>query len=141
LKFYLAACSAVLMAGSAASALAQAPAPALSMTCHESLRGVPMKEGTVYEVVGKEMYNTGMGGRVQISTEDKPLFLAKADDNGVPVESFASHTVNGSVVTRTVYWRKPGGPMQQKFTEQYDFKARTIVSSADKTDRCHGGGR
>lgn len=114
--------------------------PNLTMTCHEMFRGAPSKEPTVYEIVGRDMYRTGYGRRVHISTEGKPLFLSKATDKGIETESFASHTVNGTRVTRTVYWRLAGGEMQPRFTEQFDFQAKTIASSTDKADRCHADG-
>lgn len=122
-------------------ASAQPQTAQLSMTCHPLFRGVPMKEPTIYQLVGQDLYSTNEVGRAHISTEGKPLFLDKHNVDGVSEQTFASHTVNGSVVTRTVYWQKQGEPMRARFTERYDFQARTITSATDKEDSCHADGK
>ncbi len=132
----------------ALAALAQTPdtpaaaAPSLSLDCHLLFRGVPMKEPTTYQVIGKELYGVNGPLRTRLSEEGTPVTLGKAKEaDGTVVESFASHKLNGTTLERTVYWKKGSGPMQPAFTETYDFKARTVTSSTDRADFCHANGK
>lgn len=132
----------------ALSAQAQTPdtpataAPSLSLDCHLLFRGVPMKEPTTYQVIGKELYGVNGPLRTRLSEEGAPVTLGKAREaDGTVVESFASHRLNGTTLERTVYWKKGSAPMKLAFTETYDFKARTVTSSTDRADFCHAGGK
>jgi hypothetical protein len=119
-----------------------AVAPTLSLDCHLLYRGVPMKEPTTYEVIGKDLYGVNGPIRTRLSAEGAPIALGTAKEaDGTRVESFASHKLNGTTLERTVYWKKEGGPMKQAFTETYDFKARTVMSSTDRADFCHANGK
>jgi hypothetical protein len=124
---------------------ANAPAaavPSLSLSCHLLYRGVPMKEPTNYEVIGKDLYGVSGPIRTRLSEEGTAISLGKAKEaDGTVVESFASHRLNGTTLERTVFWKKGNGPMQQAFTETYDFRARTVSSSSDRADFCHADGK
>lgn len=119
-----------------------AAAPSLSLDCHLLFRGVPMKEPTTYQVIGKELYGVNGPLRTRLSEEGTPVMLGKAKEaDGTIIESFASHRLNGTTLERTVYWKKESGPMKQAFTETYDFRARTVTSSTDRGDFCHADGK
>ena len=118
--------------------------PVLSMTCHELFRGVPMAEGSVYELVGRDLYHRNSTTRIRISSQGAPVFLDKArEKDGTFMESFASHVVKGPIVERTVYWKRAGGDIKEVFRERYDFKAKTITVSnrSAEGDICHADGR
>lgn len=119
-----------------------AAAPSLSLDCHLLYRGVPMKEPTTYQAIGKELYGVNGTLRTRLSEEGTPAMLGKAKEaDGTIDESFASHRLNGTTLERTVYWKKESGPMKQAFTETYDFRARTVTSSTDRADFCHADGK
>ncbi|MCC8432318.1 hypothetical protein LJ725_25365 [Reyranella aquatilis] len=138
---------AVLLIGAlgAQAQMANAPAaavPSLSLSCHLLYRGVPMKEPTTYEVIGKDLYGVSGPLRTRLSEEGTAISLGKAKEaDGTVVESFASHRLNGTTLERTVFWKKGNGLMQQAFTETYDFRARTVRSSSDRADFCHADGK
>ena len=116
--------------------------PVLSMTCHELFRGVPMAEGSIYELVGRDLCHRNSTTRIPISSQGAPVFLDKVrEKDGTFTESFASHVVNGPIIERTVYWKRAGGDMKEIFKERYDFKARTIIVSNRPGDICHADGR
>ncbi len=117
-------------------------APSLSLDCHLLYRGVPMKEPTTYQVIGKELYGVSGPIRTKLSEEGTPVTLGSAKEaDGTMLESFASHKLNGTTLERTVYWKKGTAPMKQAFTETYDFKAKTVTSSTDRADFCHASGK
>ncbi len=119
-----------------------AAAPSLSLDCHLLYRGVPMKEPTTYQVIGKELYGVSGPIRTRLSEEGTPVTLGNSREaDGTVVESFASHRLNGTTLERTVYWKKGSAPMKPAFTETYDFKARTVTSSTDRADFCHADGK
>ena len=119
-----------------------AAAPSLSLDCHLLYRGVPMKEPTTYQVIGKELYGVNGPLRTRLSEEGTPVMLGKAKEaDGTVVKSFASHRLNGTTLERTVYWKKGSAPMKLAFTETYDFRARTVTSSTDRADFCHADGK
>ena len=116
--------------------------PSLSMNCHLLYRGVPMKEATRYEVIGNELYGISGPIRTRLSQAGAPVSLGTSKEtDGTQIESFASHTVKGTTVERTVYWKKGAAAMKPAFQETYDFKAKTVVSSTDKSDFCHANGK
>jgi hypothetical protein len=141
LAFYGGAVLATLVALAAQAQTAHTPdpsAPSLSLDCHLLFRGVPMKEPTTFQVIGKDLYGVNGPIRTRLSEEGVPVALGKAREaDGTVVESFASHTLNGTTLQRTVYWKKGSGPMKPAFTETYDFRARTVTSSTDRADFCH----
>ena len=117
-------------------------APSLSMDCHLLYRGVPMKEPTSYQVIGNELYGINGPIRTKLSHAGTPVSLGPSKEaDGTTAESFASHTVKGTTLERTVFWKKGAGAMKPAFTETYDFKAKTVVSSTDKADFCHANGK
>ncbi len=119
-----------------------AGAPSLSLDCHLLYRGVPMKEPTTYEVIGKDLYGVSGPIKTKLSQEGEPVTLGTSKEaDGTTVESFASHKLNGTKLERTVYWKKGTAPMKQAFSETYDFKARTVTSSTDRADFCHADGK
>ncbi len=114
----------------------------LSMDCHLLYRGVPMKEPTSYRVIGNELYGISGPIKTKLSQAGAPMSLGTSKEaDGTTVESFASHTVNGTTLERTVFWKKAGGQMKPAFKETYDFKAKTVMSSDDKSDFCHADGK
>lgn len=116
--------------------------PSLSLDCHLLYRGVPMKEPTTYQVIGKELYAVSGPIKTKLSQEGAPVTLGTSKEaDGTMVESFASHKLSGTTLERTVYWKKGTAPMKQAFTETYDFKARTVMSSTDRADFCHADGK
>lgn len=145
LAFYGGAVLATLVALSAQAQTANTPAtspPSLSLDCHLLYRGVPMKEPTTYQVIGKELYGVSGPIRTRLSEEGTPVTLGNSREaDGTVVESFASHRLNGTTLERTVYWKKGSAPMKPAFTETYDFKARTVTSSTDRADFCHADGK
>lgn len=119
-----------------------AAAPSLSLDCHLLYRGVPMKEPTTYQVIGKELYGVSGPIRTRLSEDGTPVTLGNSrESDGTVVESYASHRLNGTTLVRTVYWKKGSAPMKPAFTETYDFKARTVTSSTDRADFCHADGK
>ncbi len=127
---------------------AQAAAPtagtnaSLSMECHLLYRGTPMAEPTFYRVIGNELYGISGPIKTKLSQAGVPVSLGSSKDaDGSVTESFASHTLSGTTLERTVFWKKGGAAMKPAFKETYDFKASTVVSSTDKTDFCHAKGR
>lgn len=116
--------------------------PSLSMDCHLLYRGVPMKEATSYQVIGNELYGISGPIRTKLSQAGTPVTLGTSKDaDGTNTESFASHTINGTTLERTVFWKKGASSMKPAFKETYDFKAKTVVSSTDKSDFCHANGK
>lgn len=104
--------------------------------------GVPSRQPTVFELVGRDLYSVQGATRTLISAEGPPVFLRKMlEQDGTTMEAFASHTVKGTTIDRTVYWKPAGGPMKVAFIEHYDFTAKTITDSGDKRDFCHANGR
>lgn len=132
---------ATLMAVAAQAQTTPPPAdgtPSLSLDCHLLYRGVPMKEATTYQVVGKDLYGVSGPIKTKLSQEGTPAALGSSKEaDGTIVESYASHKLNGTTLERTVYWKKGTAPLKQAFTETYDFKARTVMSSTDRADFCH----
>ncbi|TAJ94710.1 MAG: hypothetical protein EPO41_11605 [Reyranella sp.] len=125
-----------------ASAPSATAAPSLSMNCHLLYRGVPMKEATTYQVIGAELYGISGPIRTKLSQAGTPVSLGMSKEaDGTSTESFASHTVNGTTLERTVFWKKVSAAMKPAFKETYDFKAKTVVSSTDKSDFCHANGK
>jgi hypothetical protein len=127
---------------------AQATAPpanttaSLSMECHLLYRGTPMAEPTFYRVIGNELYGISGPIKTKLSQAGTPVSLGSSKDaDGSVTESFASHTLSGMTLERTVFWKKGDAAMKPAFKETYDFKASTVVSSTDKTDFCHTKGR
>lgn len=116
--------------------------PTLSMDCHLLYRGVPMKEPTSYQVIGNELYGISGPIRTKLSQAGTPVTLGTSKEaDGTMMESFASHTVTGTTLERTVFWKKGSAAMKPAFKETYDFKAKTVMSSADKSDFCHANGK
>lgn len=141
-----------IMAFSAQAQTSQAPAQAtapptntttsLSMECHLLYRGTPMIEPTFYRLIGNELYGISGPIKTKLSQAGVPVLLGSAkDSDGSVTESFASHTLSGTTLERTVFWKKGEAAMKPAFKETYDFKASTVVSSTDKTDFCHSKGR
>lgn len=125
-----------------AQTMAPSGRPSLSMDCHLLYRGVPMKEATTYQVIGNELYGISGPIRTRLSQAGAPVSLGTSKEaDGTSTESFASHTVNGTTVERTVFWKKGAAAMKPAFQETYDFKAKTVVSSTDKSDFCHANGK
>ena len=117
-------------------------APSLSMDCHLLYRGVPMKEPTSYQVIDNELYGISGPIRTKLSQAGTPVSLGTSKEtDGTTAESFASHTIKGTTLERTVFWKKGAAAMKPAFTETYDFKAKTVVSSTDKADFCHADGK
>lgn len=145
LAFPVGAALATLVALAAQAQTPAAPAaaaPSLSLDCHLLYRGVPMKEPTTYQVIGKDLYGVSGPIRTKLSEEGTPVTLGNSREaDGTVVESFASHRLNGTTLERTVYWKKGSAPMKPAFTETYDFKARTVTSSTDRADFCHADGK
>lgn len=131
-----------LAVGLAAAAQAQAQAPALSMDCHMMLRGVPSKDATSFQLVGNDLYSVRGSTRTKISTQGTPVALGTSrEKDGTTTTSFASHTLQGTTLQRTVYWKKANEEMKPAFRETYDFKAKTLTSSSDPADMCHANAR
>lgn len=133
-----------LMALAAQAQTTNPPAsgPSLSLDCHLLYRGVPMKEPTTYQLIGTELYGISGPIKTKLSQEGTPVTLGTSKEaDGTMTESFASHKLDGAKLERTVYWKKGSGPMKQAFTEIYDFKAKTVMSSTDKADFCHADGK
>lgn len=125
-----------------ATAPAGGPAPALSMECHLLYRGTPMTEPTYYRVIGNELYGISGPIKTKLSQVGSPLSLGTSKEaDGTVMESFASHSLTGTTLERTVFWKKGSAGMKPAFKETYDFKASTVVSSTDKVDFCHAKGR
>lgn len=124
---------------------AQAGAPTtlpLSMECHLLYRGTPMAEPTYYRVIGNELYSVSGPIKTKLSQVGTPVSLGTSKEaDGTVMESFASHTLAGTTLERTVFWKKGAAAMKPAFKETYDFKASTVVSSTDKSDFCHAKGR
>jgi len=139
----------VMAVGAQAQTTVPAPAPAqatgtptLSMDCHLLYRGVPMKEPTSYQVIGNELYGISGPIRTKLSQAGTPVTLGTSKEaDGTMMESFASHTVTGTTLERTVFWKKGSAAMKPAFKETYDFKAKTVMSSSDKSDFCHANGK
>lgn len=138
------------------SALAQVPAsqapgqaaappiaaPILSMECHLLYRGRPHPDPTYFRVIGNELYGVSGPIKTKLSQAGAPVSLGSTKEaDGSTTETFASHTVTGTTLERTVFWKKHGAAMKPAFKETYDFKASTVVSSTDKMDFCHSKGR
>lgn len=116
--------------------------PTLSMDCHLLYRGVPMKEPTSYQVIGNELYGISGPIKTKLSQAGTQVTLGTSKEaDGTMVESFASHTVNGTTLERTVFWKKGSAAIKPAFKETYDFKAKTVMNSTDKSDFCHANGR
>ncbi|QNA84079.1 hypothetical protein G4G27_08825 [Sphingomonas sp. So64.6b] len=118
----------------------RAAPPALTMTCHELLRGVPSKDATIYEVIGTDMFATGAAGRKKISTVGSQLYLGTVRDARGPIDSYAIHSRKGMMVTRSVYEQRPGQKKRLFFTDRYDFARHRVIGS-DGKDSCHANGR
>lgn len=125
-----------------ASAPSATGTPTLSMDCHLLYRGVPMKEPTSYQVIGNELYGISGPIRTKLSQAGAPVTLGTSKEaDGTIMESFASHTVNGTTLERTVFWKKGSATMKPAFKEIYDFKAKTVMNSSEKSDFCHANGK
>ncbi len=137
----------VMAVGAEAQTTVPAPAqatgiPTLSMDCHLLYRSVPMKEPTSYQVIGNELYGVSGPIRTKLSQAGTPVTLGTSKEaDGTMMESFASHTVTGTTLERTVFWKKGSATMKPAFKETYDFKAKTVMSSSDKSDFCHANGK
>lgn len=112
----------------------------LRMACHLLIDGIPMKEPTVYEVVGNNLFATGLGGRQKISTAGVMVSLGRVRDARGPIQSYATHRRNGTMLTRSVYEQRPGKARRLFFTERFDF-ARSRVLDSGGRDSCHANGR
>lgn len=129
-----------VFAATGGPAMAQ-KSPPLTMTCHPLIRGMPSQDETVYTLVGDTLFSKSIGETRKISTAGSPMYLSRSVDRGVPTLTWASHTRNGAIVTRRVYWKEGSKPRYLRFSETYDFTRQTITGSDDPADTCHHDGR
>ena len=120
-----------------AAAPKQRPAAELSMSCHELFNGKPNDHASFYTVKGDKLVRDDPWTSHIVSTAGKMLFLSRTQDKKGPEESFATHMLKGHVLVRTVFRRRPGQTLVKAFSETYDFRKQTIVSSIDREDSCH----
>lgn len=108
------------------------------ITCHLLIGGRPSPEPTIYELVGADFYSKSPGAdRQLISSEGKLVHLSRTQDDEGPQDSFASHTVEGNILTRTVLWQRPGQAPRTAFVDRYDFRRQTVVDAETGQDSCH----
>jgi|GEM_PF-3166039 len=98
----------------------------LSMRCHELIRGTPDPDGVVYLLRGKTLYRD----TIPISTEEGITLSSIHGD----VRS-ASHRVEGSTLTRTLYSQTGTQPKRIIGVEAFDFKQQRIIDAGE--DTCH----
>ena len=113
-------------------------APRRVITCHLLLAGRPSPEPTIYELAGTDLYSTAPGGdRLLISSEGKLVHLSRIEDDEGSQDTFASHIVQGHVLTRTVLWQRPGQAPETASVEQFDFSGQTIIDAETGEDTCY----
>lgn len=121
---------------------ATASSAARLITCHELIGGKPSPEATTYELLGRKFYSRVPGGERQlISAEGELVNLGRSEDDEGPQDSFASHTVQGVVLTRTVLWQRPGQASRTAFVERYDFRKQAVLDADTGEDTCHHNAR
>ena len=96
------------------------------MRCHELIRGTPDPDGVVYLLRGKTLYR----GTIPISTEEG-VILSSIHGN---VRS-ASHRVEGTTLTRTLYSQTGTQPKHIIGTEVFDFQKQIVMEAGE--DTCH----
>ena len=111
--------------------------PEMMMDCHEMLGGSPSPYASFYEVRGNDLLRHGRTRLATISTAGEMLFLSRTQDDRGPKDAYATHVRNGHIVVRTVYWQSPGQEMRKAFSDTYDFRAKTIISSTGGGDACY----
>ena len=129
--------SVAVLATLALTGPAVAQRASLRMTCHELLQGQPMRDATVYQLVGNTLYRDGTTGRVAISREGRRLDLGFTRDRGVVTRSYASHVRRGTTVRRTVFWQVGRGPVRPQFTETFDFARQRVTGMDGPRDTCN----
>lgn len=121
---------------SLASAALEDNAPR-SISCHELIGGKPSPEPTIYELDGTGLYvRPPDGGKRLISSEGKLVPLGRSEGDEGAEESFAYHTVQGNVLTRTVLWQRVGEAPRIAFVERYNFMQQTVLDT-DGTNSCY----
>lgn len=65
------------------------------------------------------------------------MHLSRTEDDEGPQDAFASHTVQGDVLTRTVLWQRVGQSPKTAFVERYNFSKQTVVDAETGEDECH----
>lgn len=107
------------------------------ITCHELIGGKPSPEPTIYELDGTDFYSSSPErAKRLISSEDKLVPLGRTEDDEGPQDAFASHTLQGDLLTRTVLWQRVGRAPRTAFVERYNFRKQTVLDS-DGTDSCY----
>lgn len=113
----------------------------LKITCHELLANAPYPEISTYKIIGSNLFREFLGSEKLLSTTGMMLKLSSTEDDEGRMDSLVTQVLNGKVLTRTVYYKRNGGPIEVGFSERYDFENQTVHDLSDGTETCHHNGK
>lgn len=109
----------------------------LKLVCHELIGGEPSDDPTIYQLDGRTLYSISLGEKRVISLEGEMLNLSTTTGDEGTEESFATHSRNGNIVTRTIFWQRPGEAKRVGGVDRFDFGRQTVVDTSSGEDTCH----